>query len=149
MTVFVSYTGMMLWPIRQLGRILSDLGKAIVSFGRTSDILLAKPEQDDPDSLTPPLDRDIEFDHVGFEHEDSTPVLKDIHFTVKQGQTVAILGATGSGQIHADEPVAAPVRRETRRDPHRRREPEPHLASTTCGRAWGWCCRSRSCTPAP
>jgi ATP-binding cassette, subfamily B, bacterial len=98
MTIFVSYTGMMLWPIRQLGRILSDLGKAIVSFGRTSDILLEKPEEDAPDSLTPPLDRDIEFDHVGYEHEDNTPVLKDIHFTVKQGQTVALLGATGSGK---------------------------------------------------
>ncbi|MFH1880708.1 MAG: ABC transporter ATP-binding protein, partial [Bacillota bacterium] len=98
MVIFISYTGMMMWPIRQLGRILSDLGKAIVSFGRTSDILLQQPEQDDPDSVTPPLDRDIEFDHVGFEHEDSTPVLKDIHFTVKQGQTVALLGATGSGK---------------------------------------------------
>ena len=98
MTVFVSYTGMLLWPIRQLGRILSDLGKAMVSFDRTSEILLEKPEQDNPDSITPPLARDIEFDHVGFEHEDNTPVLKDINFTVKQGQTVALLGATGSGK---------------------------------------------------
>ena len=98
MTIFVSYTGMLLWPIRQLGRILSDLGKAVVSFGRTSEILMQQPEQEDPDSLCPPLDRDIEFDHVGFEHEDNTPVLRDIHFTVKQGQTVALLGATGSGK---------------------------------------------------
>lgn len=98
MTVFVSYTGMLLWPIRQLGRILSDLGKAMVSFGRTTEILMAQPEQEDPDSLRPPLDRDIEFDHVGYEHEENTPVLKDVNFTVKQGQTVAILGATGSGK---------------------------------------------------
>ena len=98
MTVFVSYTGMLLWPVRQLGRILSDLGKAMVSFGRTSEILLEKPEQDEAGSVKPPLDRDIEFDHVGFEHEDNTPVLKDINFTVKQGQTVALLGATGSGK---------------------------------------------------
>jgi len=98
MTVFVSYTGMLLWPIRQLGRILSDLGKAMVSFGRTSEILMEQPEQDEPDSIKPPLDRDIEFVHVGFEHEDNTPVLKDVHFKVKQGQTVALLGATGSGK---------------------------------------------------
>ena len=98
MTVFVSYTGMLLWPIRHLGRILSDLGKAMVSFGRTSEILMQQPEQDEPGSIKPPLDRDIEFDHVGFEHEDNTPVLRDIHFTVKQGQTVALLGATGSGK---------------------------------------------------
>ncbi len=98
MTVFISYTSMMLWPIRQLGRILSDMGKAIVSFGRTSEILLTEPEQDAPDAITPPLDRDIEFDHVAFSHEDNTPVLRDIHFTVTQGQTVALLGATGSGK---------------------------------------------------
>ncbi|HPJ02055.1 MAG TPA: ABC transporter transmembrane domain-containing protein, partial [Candidatus Limiplasma sp.] len=98
MTVFVSYTGMLLWPIRQLGRILSDLGKAMVSFGRASEILMQKPEQDAPDSIKPPLDRDIEFVHVGFEHEDNTPVLRDIHFSVRQGQTVALLGATGSGK---------------------------------------------------
>ncbi len=98
MTVFVSYTGMLLWPIRQLGRILSDLGKAMVSFDRTSEILMTQPEQEDPDSIKPPLDRDIEFDHVGYEHEKNTPVLKDVSFTVKQGQTVAILGATGSGK---------------------------------------------------
>ena len=73
MMVFVSYTGMLLWPIRHLGRILSDLGKAMVSFGRTSEILMQQPEQDAPDSIQPPLDRDIEFDHVGFEHEDNTP----------------------------------------------------------------------------
>ena len=98
MTVFVSYTSMLLWPIRQLGRILSDLGKAMVSFGRTSEILLEQPEKDDPESIKPPLDRDIEFVHVGFEHEDNTPVLKDVHFKVKRGQTVALLGATGSGK---------------------------------------------------
>ncbi|HPJ01342.1 MAG TPA: ABC transporter ATP-binding protein, partial [Candidatus Limiplasma sp.] len=70
----------------------------MVSFGRASEILLTQPEQEDPDSLRPPLDQDIEFDHVGYEHEANTPVLKDVNFTVKQGQTVAILGATGSGK---------------------------------------------------
>ena len=59
---------------------------------------MVQPEQEDPDSLKPPLNRDIEFDHVGYEHEENTPVLRDVNFTVKQGQTVAILGATGSGK---------------------------------------------------
>ncbi len=98
MTVFVSYISMLLWPIRQLGRILSDMGKCMVSFDRIDQILREKPEQDDPDATEQPIDRDIEFRHVGFEYEDSNPVLKDISFTVKQGQTVAILGSTGSGK---------------------------------------------------
>ena len=98
MTVFISYVGMLLWPIRQLGRILSDMGKCLVSLERIDEILRAKPETDDPNAKESPIDRDIVFNHVGFEYEEKNPVLTDISFTVKQGQTVAILGATGSGK---------------------------------------------------
>lgn len=98
MTVFVSYISMLLWPIRQLGRILSDLGKSMVSLSRLDEILCLKPETEDGDVFDAPLDRDIEFRHVGFSYDASNPVLKDISFTVKRGQTVAILGATGSGK---------------------------------------------------
>ena len=98
MTVFVSYISMLLWPIRQLGRILSDMGKSMVAFDRIDEILSQKSEEDDPDAVDAPIDRDIEFRHVGFEYEAKNPVLKDVSFTVKAGQTVAILGATGSGK---------------------------------------------------
>ncbi|MBR3505039.1 MAG: ABC transporter ATP-binding protein [Clostridia bacterium] len=98
MTVFVSYISMLLWPIRQLGRILSDMGKSMVAFDRIDEILVIKSEEDDPDAVDAPIDRDIEFRHVGFEYEAKNPVLKDVSFTVKAGQTVAILGATGSGK---------------------------------------------------
>ncbi len=98
MTVFVSYISMLLWPVRQLGRILSDMGKSLVSFDRIGEILEQKSETDSPDAVDVPIDRDIEFRNVGFEYEEKNPVLKDISFTVKAGQTVAILGATGSGK---------------------------------------------------
>lgn len=98
MTVFVSYISMLLWPIRQLGRILSDMGKSLVSFDRIDDILRKQPETDAPDATEPPLNRDISFEHVGFEYDGSNPVLVDVDFHVKAGQTVAILGATGSGK---------------------------------------------------
>jgi ATP-binding cassette subfamily B protein len=98
MVVFISYISMLLWPIRQLGRILSDLGKAMVSFGRVSEILNTPPETDAPDAADYPIDRDVEFRHVGFNYDDGQVILKDINLTVKQGQTVAILGATGSGK---------------------------------------------------
>ena len=98
MTVFVSYISMLLWPIRSLGRILSDMGKSMVSFDRIDEILCQKSETDDEDAIDAPIDRDIEFCHVGFEYEEKNPVLKDVSFTVKAGQTVAILGATGSGK---------------------------------------------------
>ncbi|MBO4299255.1 MAG: ATP-binding cassette domain-containing protein, partial [Clostridia bacterium] len=98
MTVFVSYISMLLWPIRQLGRILSDMGKSLVAFDRIDEILIQKSETDGEGAFDAPIDRDIEFRHVGFEYEEKNPVLRDVSFTVKAGQTVAILGATGSGK---------------------------------------------------
>lgn len=98
MVVFISYVSMLLWPVRELGRILSDLGKAIVSFGRVREILETEPESDAPDAADYPLNRDIEFRHVSFAYDDNREILQDINLTVRQGQTVALLGATGSGK---------------------------------------------------
>lgn len=98
LTVFISYISMLLWPIRQLGRNLSDLGKSLVALDRIDEILSAKPEKDDVGALQTPITGDIVFDHVGFEYEQKNPVLRDVHFTARQGETVAILGATGSGK---------------------------------------------------
>lgn len=98
LTVFVSYISMLLWPIRQLGRNLSDLGKSLVSLDRIDEILCAKSEGDDAGAQKPSIAQDIVFDHVGFSYEAKNPVLRDINFTAKQGETVAILGATGSGK---------------------------------------------------
>lgn len=122
MTKFVSYIGMLLWPIRQMGRILSDMGKSMVSFDRLDEILSAKPEEDAPDATDAPVDGDIEFDHVGFEYEKMNPVLIDVDFKVKAGETVAILGATGSGKSTLMHLLQRPVRRGrgARRHPHRR-----------------------------
>ena len=95
---FVSYISMLIWPIRQLGRILSDLGKSIVSMKRLYEILDAPSEQDTPGATEAPLYEDIEFKHVAFRYDETHPVLNDISFTAKAGQTVAILGATGCGK---------------------------------------------------
>ena len=97
-TVFVSYISMLIWPIRALGRILSDLGKSIVSVKRLYEILDSEPEPDTPGAEDAPLYADIEFDHVSFRYDGDHPVLEDVSFTARAGQTVAILGATGSGK---------------------------------------------------
>lgn len=95
---FVSYISMLIWPIRQLGRILQDLGKSMVAMRRCYEILDTKPESDTPGASEAPLYADIEFRHVSFNYDSKHPVLKDVSFTAKAGQTVAILGATGSGK---------------------------------------------------
>ena len=98
LTLFASYISMCLWPVRQLGRILSDAGKALISLERVDEILRQPPEADEPDALRPDLSGDIVFDDVSFAYEAGRPVLEHVSFTAKAGQTVAILGATGCGK---------------------------------------------------
>ena len=97
--VFTTYVSMLLFPIRQLGRILSDAGKSMVSMERIQDILNQPVEPDEPDALRPDLHGDIVFDHVSFAYpDDNVPVLKDVSFTIPAGCTAAVLGGTGSGK---------------------------------------------------
>ncbi len=97
--IFTNYIGMLLFPIRQLGRTLSGAGKALISMERIQEILHAPAEPEEPDAITPDLDGDIVFDHVSFAYpDDGVPVLHDVSFTIPAGKTAAILGGTGSGK---------------------------------------------------
>ena len=95
--VFISYAQMIIWPVRQLGRILTEMSKTGVALGRIKEIFDAPAETDAPDAAEPPMDCDIEFNNVTFTY-DEKPVLKDVSFTIKSGTTFGILGATGSGK---------------------------------------------------
>ncbi len=97
--VFTSTLGMLLFPIRQLGRTLSDAGKAMVSMKRVQAILHEEADPDEPNALKPDLHGDIVFDHVSFAYpDDNVPVLRDVSFTIPAGKTAAVLGGTGSGK---------------------------------------------------
>ncbi len=98
MVVFTTYIGKLLFPIRQLGRILSDAGKSMVSLERIDEILQVKQEKEVQNGLKPSLKGDIQFDHVTFKYDEKHKVLDDMSFTIKRGETVALLGATGSGK---------------------------------------------------
>ena len=97
---FLSYNGYLTWPIRQLGRVISEMSKAGVSLRRIEDILNAAPERDEDgaERVTTDYRGDIAFDHVSFSFDGKTPVLEDVSFTVPAGKTVGILGGTGSGK---------------------------------------------------
>ncbi|WIV13425.1 ABC transporter ATP-binding protein [Proteiniborus sp. MB09-C3] len=98
LVVFTTYEGMLLWPIRQMGRVLADFGKMVVSLKRVTEIVNEPLEITDENLLKPEIKGDIEFKDVYFEYEKDRPILKDVSFNIKQGQTVAILGPTGSGK---------------------------------------------------
>ncbi len=96
---FVSYNGLLTWPVRNLGRIIADMSKAGISIGRIRYIMAAPVEADKENAKTPPLDGDIVFDHVSYRYENgSAEVLEDVSFTVEAGKTIGILGGTGSGK---------------------------------------------------
>ena len=96
--VFTSYISMLIYPIRQLGRILSDGGKSLVALGRIKEILDEQAEEKEPEALTPPLGGDIAFEHVCFSYGEGNVVLRDLSFVIPAGETVALLGNTGSGK---------------------------------------------------
>ena len=93
---FIAYNEALAWPVRSLGRVLSEMSKAGVSLDRVGYILHAQEEQDAPDACEP-ICGDIVFDHVTFGYE-GLDVLQDVSFTIKEGETFAILGGTGSGK---------------------------------------------------
>ena len=95
---FISYNAMLVWPIRQLGRMISEMSKAGVSIDRVFYIMNSPIEQDDPDALESPMDGDICFEHVSFAYENAPQLLHDVSFTIKAGTTIGILGGTGSGK---------------------------------------------------
>ena len=95
---FISYNSMLVWPIRQLGRMISEMSKAGVSIDRVAYIMHSPAESDDPDAADAPMDGDICFEHVSFAYENAPELLHDIHFTMKAGTTLGILGGTGSGK---------------------------------------------------
>jgi ATP-binding cassette subfamily B protein len=95
---FISYNAQMVWPVRMLGRMISELSKAGVSIDRVFYIMASTLEQDEPDALEVSMDGDICFEHVNFAYENSPQMLHDITFTMKAGTTLGILGGTGSGK---------------------------------------------------
>lgn len=94
---FISYNAMLIWPVRSLGRMISEMSKAGVSIERIRYIMNSTAEQDKPDAVTPDMHGDIEFHNVSFSYAD-TPVLDDVSFQIPQGTTFGILGGTGSGK---------------------------------------------------
>ncbi len=96
--LFTTYTSMLTWPVRQLGRVLADLGKMSVSVERLNEIFDQEKEKEPGKALKPQIRGEIEFKDVCFGYDTYDDVLKKISFKVKPGSTIAILGSTGSGK---------------------------------------------------
>ncbi len=93
---FISYNTMMMGPVRMLGRIISNLSKANVSLGRIADVMNAEEERYGENAGR--LCGDIVFENVGFCYETGKKAVDGVSFTVPEGSTLGIIGATGSGK---------------------------------------------------
>jgi ATP-binding cassette subfamily B protein len=99
-TAFLAYAGNIIWPMRQLGRLVGDFSKATVAVSRLTKIIDNSDEYDETEpNLTPEISGSVEFRHVSFKFSDSKErQLVDVNFKVNKGKTIAIIGKTGSGK---------------------------------------------------
>jgi len=97
---YAGLVGWLIWPMRNLGRLIVQTSTGLVSYGRVMEIIKQKREPLTEGAFHPnrSLRGELIFDKVGFAYENNPPVLQDISFTCQPGQVVALLGSTGSGK---------------------------------------------------
>jgi ATP-binding cassette subfamily B protein len=99
---YISVIGLFIWPVRMMGRILADLGKALAAIDRIRDILDTPDERfDDASEPFQPAHSEgvsIDFERVSFAFGNGPPVLDDVSFSVPRGSTLGIVGPSGAGK---------------------------------------------------
>ncbi len=88
-------------PMRMLGNIVNDLQRFMASVNKIIEVYYSRPlivNRADAEDKQGRFKGDIEFDHVSFSYDRKNDVLRDISFKIKAGETVAIMGPTGSGK---------------------------------------------------
>lgn len=102
--MYIAYVGLvvwLIWPIRNLGRIIVNASSGMVSYGRLMEVVKQTREPLFDGKVQPegPAKGEIVFEDVSFMYSDGKEdVLKNVSFRVKPGQAVALLGSTGSGK---------------------------------------------------
>ncbi len=95
---FISYNALLVWPIRMLGRMLSEMSKAQVAIERIKYITDTEEEKDKKGAVCADMSGDIEFHNVSFAYEGCPEILHNVNLKIKSGTTLGILGGTGSGK---------------------------------------------------
>ena len=96
---FILYVNMLTWPVASLGWVSSMVQEAEASQKRLNEFLKIEPEIKNKNQNKSIIEGSISFENVSYTYQDTNiTALKNISFTVKKGETLAILGKTGSGK---------------------------------------------------
>ena len=96
---FIMYVNLLTWPVATVGWVTSIVQEAEASQKRINEFLKTEPEIQNNTSTASNIKGDIEFKHVSFTYDDTNiQALKDVSFKVNSGETLAIIGKTGSGK---------------------------------------------------
>lgn len=97
---FVSYITFMLWPVQDMARVYASMQQAVASAERVFSLADAQPDIIDDANAEDPgtIHGDIVFENVDFYYDPKKPVLTNFNLHVKQGETIALVGATGGGK---------------------------------------------------
>lgn len=100
---YVAYSGLLVWlifPMRNLGRLIVQLSTGLVSFGRVVDVVSQEREPLADGLVQPerPATGDVSYDSVSFAYAEDKPILQEITLDAHAGQAIALLGSTGSGK---------------------------------------------------
>ena len=100
---FLAYMGLvgwLIWPMRNLGRLIVQTSTGLVSFTRVTAIVKEQrePLEEGTDKPEQEIQGEIEYDQVSFQYEEGVPTLYNVSFSCKPGEIVALLGSTGSGK---------------------------------------------------
>jgi len=100
LTAFILYSQRFFEPLRQITQVYSMLQSAMAGLERLFEMMDMRPAvMEKPRALPlPDIRGRVEFNHVGFSYEEGKTVLEDIHFQVRPGQVIAIVGPTGAGK---------------------------------------------------
>lgn len=94
----IAYVSQIVWPVRSVASILSNLAKAVASMDRMN-LIYDQPIEDLESGISPEMKGEILFKDVSFKYEDGDElILNHINLHIKSGQTIAIMGKTGSGK---------------------------------------------------
>jgi len=100
---YIAYAGLvvwLIWPMRNLGRLIVQTSTGLVSFGRVLEVVREDREPLTSGDFLPNqgLQGQVSFEQVSFEYDPESRVLSDISFECQPGQVIALLGPTGSGK---------------------------------------------------